>query len=230
MRKTVIGIDISKMTIDATIVYFGKEESYHYSFLNKKLGYEQLLKWVKEKSNEPDVLFCIEDTGYYGRDLCTYLEKKDKEYTIINPVEIKKSVGLVREKSDKYDSKLIAIYGLKFPERLRSDKVIKKELLGLQLLLSQRNLLQAKELDFQRNIKQLKHCLSSDSIAKKIVKENAKTRKYIQKERKKIEERIEEYISSKPAIKKNYDLLQSITGIGPIISINYLKIIVVFLK
>lgn len=218
MRKTVIGIDISKMTIDATIVYFGKEESYHYSFLNKKLGYEQLIKWVKEKSNDPDVLFCIEDTGYYGRDLCTYLENKDKEYAIINPVEIKKSVGLVREKSDKYDSKLIAIYGLKFPERLRSDKVIKKELLGLQLLLSQRNLLQAKELDFQRNIKQLKHCLSSDNIAKKIVKENAKTRKYIQKERKKIEERIEDYISSKPAIKKNYDLLQSITGIGPIIS------------
>ena len=76
MRKTVIGIDISKMTIDATIVYFGKEESYHYSFLNKKLGYQQLIKWVKEKSKDPDVLFCIEDTGYYSRDLCTYIKER----------------------------------------------------------------------------------------------------------------------------------------------------------
>ena len=218
MRKTVIGIDISKVTIDATIVYFGKEESYHDSFLNKKLGYEKLLKWISEKSKDKKRLFCIENTGHYGRDLCTYLEKKNQEYAIINPVEIKNSVGLVREKSDKFDSKIIAIYGLKFPERLRSDKVIAEELLGLQLLLSQRNLLQAKELDFQRNLKQLKYCLSSDKIAKRIVKENAKTRKYIQKERKKVEERTEEYIASKPAIKKNYDLLQSITGIGPIIS------------
>lgn len=218
MRKTVIGIDISKLTIDATIVYFGKEESYHDSFLNKKFGYEKMLKWISEKSNDEERLICIEDTGYYGRDLCLFLDKKNQEYAIINPVEIKKSVGLVREKSDKNDSKIIAIYGLKFPERLRSEKIIEEELLGLQLLLTHRNLLQSKELDFQRSLKQLKYCLSSNKIAKQIVKESLTIRKRIQKERKKIEERMEDYIAGIPSIKKNYDLLQSITGIGPIIS------------
>ena len=66
MRKTVMGIDISKVTIDATIVYFGKEESHHDSFLNKKLGYEKLLKWILEKSKDKKRLFCIENTGHYG--------------------------------------------------------------------------------------------------------------------------------------------------------------------
>jgi transposase len=218
MRKTVIGIDISKLTIDATILYFGKTENYHKSFLNKKFGFKKVLEWIATKSNDKNQLFCIEDTGFYGRDLCLFLEKEDQEYAIINPVEIKKSVGLVREKSDKNDSKIIATYGLKFPERLRSQKVVKSELLGLQLLLTQRNLLQNKELDFQRSLKQLKHCLSSDKVAKMIVKENAKTRKFLQQKRKATEQQLEEYIASIPALKKNYDLLQSITGIGPIIS------------
>ncbi len=222
MRTTVIGIDISKSTIDATIVFVDKQDSYHDSFLNKSLGFEQLYKWVKEKSTTSVVVFCIENTGLYGRNLCIYLEKMNQEYTIINAVEIKLSMGIKREKSDKSDSKMIALYGLKFPERLRTGTLIKEGLLGLQLLLTQRKLLQAKELDFQRNIKLLKHCLSTDKVAKMILKENARHHKYLQKERKKIEEKLDQYVASKPLLYKNYELLKSVSGIGTIIALHVL--------
>jgi len=221
MRKTVIGIDISKSTIDATIVFLDQEQSYHDSFLNKLLGFKQLLKWAKENCQK-EVLFCIENTGHYGRSLCKYLDKYNQEYTLLNAVEIKLSMGIKREKSDKSDSKMIALYGLKFPERLRTGTLLKEELLGLQLLLTQRKLLQAKELDFQRNIKLLKHCLSDDNTAKTILKENARHRKYLQKERKKIEVKIDKYVISRPLLNRNYKLLKSVSGIGTIIALQVL--------
>lgn len=40
-----IGLDISKSTLDATIVRFGKSEIYHDAFLNKALGFKQFGAW-----------------------------------------------------------------------------------------------------------------------------------------------------------------------------------------
>lgn len=219
MRKLVIGIDISKSTIDATIVYLEKKETYHDAFLNKNIGFNHLLKWGKKHSENSPLFFCIENTGHYGRALCKYLEKEGEEYAQINASEIKMSMGIKREKSDKSDSKMIALYGLKFPERMHAGNLLKEDLLNLQLMLAERKLIQEKELAFQRSLKLTKHCLSDNKIAKEQVKRNSRLRKYLQKERKKVEGDIEEYVAEISAIKKNYDLLQTIPGIGKIIAL-----------
>jgi transposase len=218
MRKVVIGIDVSKRTLDASMVFStDANKNVHDSFLNKKLGFEQLLDWSLLQGNT-EVFFCIENTGHYGRQLSEYLDTHGQQYALVNAAEIKLSMGIKREKSDKTDAYMIAQYGLKFPERMRENTLLASEILGLQLLLSQRKLLQEKELAFQRNLKLLKHCLSTDATAKLIIKDNTRHRAYLQKCRKKVEQKIEGYISGLPMLKTNYDLLQSIPGIGPIIA------------
>ena len=220
MRNYYVGIDTSKKTIDASIVSSKDQKSFHDSFLNKPLGFKKLVAWSKQKSNDETVFFCIENTGHYSRNLCQFLEKSKQEFSIINAAEIKLSSGIKREKSDKKDSELIATYGLKFPERLQTETMLNDQLLGLQLLLSQRKLLQNKELDFQRNIKMMKHCLSNDKVAKYIVKKNTSLKKYLHKNREDVELKIDQYVESNPLLKISYDLLTSIVGIGQIIALN----------
>ncbi len=100
MKKMVVGIDISKATIDAYIVNASDvHEMYHDSFLNKPFGFKQLLKWVNSKESK-EVFYCIENTGYYSRSLCDFLKSNDLEFAQVNAAEIKMSMGIKREKSD----------------------------------------------------------------------------------------------------------------------------------
>lgn len=219
MDKVVIGVDVSKSTIDVCLV--GADNSGHFEhdqFLNKQFGFEQMAEWINRHTKE-DVFVCIENTGHYSRRLTEFLKTKQIDFALVNAAEIKLSMGIKREKSDKSDAYMIALYGVKFPERMRRNTLLEDDLLGLQLLLSQRKLLQEKELAFQRSFKLTKHCLPANQVAKSLVKDNEKHRKYLQKERKRVEQRIQEYLTTLPRVKANYDLLLSIPGIGPIIAL-----------
>ena len=217
--NVVIGLDISKSTLDATIVRFGKPESDHDSFLNKGFGFKQLRGWFESKLSEADqVLICMEHTGHYAQKLLKYLQEYGYDSAQINPLKIKRSMGMRREKSDKADSKVIALYGLRFQDEIFLEGVSDDEYLELQLLLAHRKRIQEKMLSFQRQEKYLKHCLS-ESYAKVIIRDLAKYRKYFGKELKQTDARLDDFIRSQPMLNQTYDLLQSIPGIGRIISL-----------
>lgn len=216
MKTVVVGIDISKCTIDATVGFSGKENCYHDSFLNKPFGHGQLLQWAGKYGNVDSLFFCLEHTGYYGRGISSLLDKKGFEYALVNPLSIKRSMGLRREKSDKYDSKVIAMYGLKFYKELRTGTMLKEELLVLQMFLSHRKRIQEKELAYQRQEKLLRHCFSRQKSVKFFLDDVKKQRLYFKKHRGKIEAKMDEYVLSVPAILTNYSLLTSIPGIGRI--------------
>ena len=219
MYNVVIGLDISKSTLDATLVRFGTSDSFHDAFLNKPLGFKQLKKWFDAKvSKEDQCLICMEHTGHYGHKLLAYLQQFDHDTAQINPLKIKRSMGMRREKSDKADSKVIALYGLRFQDEISVSGPPEEVFLALQLLLAHRKRIQEKMLSFQRQDKYLKHCLS-DNCAKVIIRDLTKYRKYFTKELKRNDSRIDEFIDLNPALKRNSELMQSIPGIGRIISL-----------
>lgn len=219
MYNLVIGLDISKSTLDATCVRFSQKQHYHDSFLNKKLGFQHLVKWIDKHQNQGDqVLVCMEHTGHYAQKLITFLQLKSYDVAQINPLKIKRSMGLRREKSDKADSKVIALYGLKFQEEFQINVLTQAEFLDLQLLLAHRKRIQEKMLAFQRQNKYLKHCLSN-TCAKKIIKDLERFKKYFAKELRTIDAKLDDFVEQHPAIKRNFELLGTIPGIGRIISL-----------
>jgi len=219
MYNLVIGMDISKSTVDATIVRFGEKPSFHDSFLNKKFGFGQLIKWINQfKKTDDQVLICMEHTGHYAQKMVEFLRKQDYDVAQINPLKIKRPMGLRREKSDKADSKIIALFGLKFQEELHINTLTEGVFLSLQLLLAHRKRIQEKMLAFQRQIKYLKHCLSND-CSKCVLKDMERFRTYFSKELRRIDKKIDQFIESNPRLNHNYELLQSIPGIGRIISL-----------
>jgi len=220
MFNLVIGIDISKATLDATIIKLGSNQPLHDSFLNKNLGFKQLINWTRKQQNDNEhILFCMEHTGYYSQSLCSFLDKQKLDFALINPLLIKRSMGFRREKSDKRDSEMIALYGIRFQDEIQVNNLLKDEILQLQLFLAHRKRLQKQELGLQKQDKHLMHCLSESCT--KVIRADIKSLKAILKARRlKIEKHIDELINQCQALKIHFDLLVSIPGVGPITALH----------
>lgn len=221
MKSKVVGLDISKNTIDATIVFQGSDENWHDSFLNKEFGFNQLLKWVSNFTLPPEVLFCLEHTGYYSRELCRFLDKQALDYALLNALSIKRSMGMRREKSDKYDSLVIARYGLKFYDELKPGSFLQGDLLRFQLLLAHRKRTQEKEMAYHHQEKHLKHCFRNDPSVGFVLSDLKKQRLFLHKHRLLIEAHLDEILINS-ALKEHYDLLRSIPGVGKITALTTL--------
>lgn len=83
MKKICIGIDVSKETLDVTVIHI---ESYElmeklgYSkFENRPSGFRSMTAWVrkviKSRGQMDEALFCMETTGSYDLPLCYWLHK-----------------------------------------------------------------------------------------------------------------------------------------------------------
>ena len=100
----IYGIDVSKDTIDVVC----KKE--HCIFENNIKGFKQFRKIIKDES-----LCVMEVTGIYHLPLATFLYKNDIAVAVVNPLSIKRfsQMYLRRNKTDKADAKMIALYGEK---------------------------------------------------------------------------------------------------------------------
>ncbi len=218
MYNVVIGVDISKSTLDLCLVKWGTEQAAHGSFLNKPFGFGQVDEWVTGQLCHTDtVMFCLEHTGYYGHQFCFFLKQKGYDYAAVNPLQIKHSMGFRREKSDKADALSIARYGLRFQQGLHLNTNLEDELLALQVLVNHRKHLQKQELALNNRHKVLSSCLS-DTYTKVVLKDALSLKSLIRKRRRKTEKQIEQLITVNSPLRKTYDLLVSIPGIGPVIS------------
>jgi transposase len=102
----VIGIDVSKLTIDAHIHH----RAVHRVFLNTSKGYKALLLWTEPYLKEQCYFFCFENTGHYSTNLSVYLSENTVDYLEESPLAIKRSAGIARGKTDRLDATMIARY------------------------------------------------------------------------------------------------------------------------
>lgn len=218
MTKLVIGVDISKSTLDCCLLRWGDKKGIHKAFLNKDLGFKQILKWLKEQLNESEnILVCMEHTGYYGVKFCQFLQQHAIDYAAVNPLQIKHSMGFRREKTDKADALAIAQYALRTQDDLFLNDSLSNELLSLQVLVNYRKQLQKIELGLKHRNGNINHCLPKEYTTL-IGEQTTNLHQQIRKQYKDIEKQINLFIKSKPALLQTYNLLISVPGVGPVIA------------
>lgn len=106
--KVNVGIDISKSSFDVAIPQKQKEGYLHKKFSNDVEGFEKFFKELEAGSH------CVmEASGVYYLQLAIFLHQKGMRVSVINPLTIKRfsQMRLVRAKTDKRDSAIIAEYG-----------------------------------------------------------------------------------------------------------------------
>lgn len=115
----VIGLDVSKDTIDATLITTKGSKDY-IKISNNTEGFENLINWIKTKRIRK-IAISMEATGIYYEQAAEYLSAL---YTIfvINPLKIKEYAKsqFSHTKTDKADSKLIAEFSNRHLDKLTS--------------------------------------------------------------------------------------------------------------
>jgi transposase len=106
--KVNVGIDISKNSFDVAIPFKNKEGYSHHKFSNNVTGFEKFLKHL-----EPESSCIMEASGVYYLQLAVYLHNQGMRVSVVNPLTIKRfsQMRLMRTKTDKKDSAMIAEYG-----------------------------------------------------------------------------------------------------------------------
>ncbi len=216
--KETIGIDVSKLTLD---VYLNKAALYK-QFSNDQVGFKKILSWVKSKELEPqELLFCFEHTGWYCLLLGYFLHDNGMSYCCVNPIEIKRSMGLKRGKSDKADAKEIAYYAWLRKDDLEPSTPPATKLIELQRMMSLREQL-VKHATAQKNL-----CAGMENLTGKyapdfsvnIIRENLE---HLESQIRKVEKAMNSLIKGDEEMLVNYKLSKTVKGVGQVLAIQML--------
>lgn len=210
-----VGADLSKRTIDLVI----HSTRNHLCIENSNLGFKQLLAWLKQsKLDLPQIILVMEHTGLYSFCFEKFLHQKGIRFSKVNAVDIKFSIGITRGKSDKVDAARIARYGAEKQERLKIQTQISKTLESLKMLSTSRDKLVRTRAGLKTSVEEFHNIGMSER--EPALRAQLKVIKCLDKEISILEDQIKTTIRQEKELSRNYDLLISINGVGPVVATN----------
>lgn len=211
--KSIIGIDISKSTLDAYL----KINHSHATFSNNEKGYLELVEWVMENSGlvlAKELLFGFESTGIYSSQIASFLERYGLPFYIMSGLELKRSLGIRRGKSDKADSKDIAEYLYEKQEKITPTVLPSQTILSLKKLLSYRERLVKERAAFKTPLKEYDSVIPENGM--KVYQSSHETViACLNEQIKTIENEMEQLLKKDSFLTEQYNLINSIKGVGP---------------
>jgi transposase len=215
IKKEVIGIDVSKLTLDVFI----HSLKHHFIVSNNPAGFSKLLQviWKELPGNKENLFFCFEDTGKYSLPLCIFLNGEKLNFTMVPAIDIKRSLGLVRGKSDKKDAGFIALYAWRKRDEIKPTVFPAGVIIRIKQLLSLRNKLVKHKKAYQTAMCDIQDYFK-EGDSQFYLDVNKRVIKSLSSEMESNEKEIETIIKSDPEVQKNYKILKTVPGIGKIIA------------
>lgn len=213
--KELIGIDVSKNVLDVFLL----SASYHFTVENSPAGFASLLETVCSKLNckSGDLFFCFENTGRYSRLLSLFLQESGIIFSMVPAIDIKQSKGMVRGKSDRKDAEMIAQYAYRKRDELIHTVLHSAEVSQLRQLIVLRDKLIRNRTGYKNSLKDLQdfYCPGESDFIRDT---QERLIKQFDKEIAVVEKQIDSIICSIPGWEKNFRLIQSVKGVGPVLS------------
>jgi transposase len=208
----IIGADLSKESID----FFSHQLQSHLKIENSVNGFQRMLKWLTDqKICCSNVMIVMEHTGLYSYHMEAFLHEHQLCFTKVSALAIKRSLGLVRGKNDKIDAQRIARYGFEKKDVLVAANKPNKVIERLQMLHSTRERLVKHRASLICAIKEYGKILKQSDL---IIKSQLSLVKGFTEQIKKIEARISELITQEQPVNQNFQLLQTIKGVGEVVA------------
>ena len=200
-----VGIDVSKKTLDVTALMPDKTSLGHIKVSNDKKGFKKISKWLE--TLEAQAHICFESTGSYSRGLESYLHDYTSfRVSVCNPYSINLYIKskLSRTKTDKADSKHIAMYVLEM-----SPKATTKQDPVMSQLREKQRYIESLKRKKNHLVSELEHY--SDI---QVISEIKKSIKNLERQMERLEKKMVKFCSEHAHIKKQVELLESIRCIG----------------
>jgi transposase len=216
-KNLFIGIDFSKKTLDVSMLHRSEPGKVCYrQFENTREGCVELLKWIKGHGKEAKEkwLFCGEHTGLYSLPLSEFLIKKGLFIWLENPLQIKLSIGIKRDKNDKLDSRDIALYAFRYQDKAKCYQLPDAPLKSLELLFSFRERLIRNKHVLLVSSKGMRAVMQKDETVCYIYEQSKKNIELINKQVKEVEWKMLALIQQEESLSRNYTLITSIKGVA----------------
>jgi len=213
----VIGIDVSKAKLDSSwirdLVAMKIKSKIQ---VNNPAGHQALMDWAMKHTGEDitGLHFVMEATGVYHETLAYTLHAAGALVSVINPAQIRdyaKSLGS-QSKTDKKDSVVIARYAM-----TQSPKLWEPERMEIRQLKALIARCDAVKKDIQRELNRMEKAKTS-AVSTQVHTSIETIHAQLEAERKRLESLIDDHIDNHPDLKKDRALLESIPGVGPVIS------------
>jgi transposase len=220
--KFFIGIDVSKDKLDVA-VWCDSQWVFSGTLGNTAKEIAKLLRLLR-KNFQLDVsnaLFCMEHTGMYSKILLKVLQQHHSTTWIESALQIKKSLGIQRGKSDQVDAKRIAEYAFRYQDKLTpwqppavSIQKLRELLVVRERLVKSRKSLMVTLGDskrfMERELYKIHHKASQGPI------------KALKKSIQQVEYQIREVLDSDENLKRLSSLIDSVEGVGLIITSHFI--------
>jgi transposase len=208
----VLGIDLAKLTFDATLLTTSGAQHYH-SFPNTPEGFTQLQAWLTQQGIT-QVHACMEATNVYWEALATWLHAHGHIVSVVNPARIKgfAQATMQRNKTDKLDSAVIAFFCR--THKPAAWQPLTDEQRRLRALVRHREDLLQTQLQQQNRLRD-----TSDSLVVASLKVVLET---LASQLEAVERAIKEHVQAHAELRANLELLTSIVGIGAVTAVKLL--------
>jgi transposase len=214
-----VGIDISKQSFDVAII--NEKATKSFRFENTLKGSKAFLRLLKnQRIPIEQTIICMEHTGIYARMLITKLLQVQANFCVEMSLRINRSLGIQRGKNDKIDAVRIAQYAIKNAGELELYKPIPEILEKIKTLIKIRQQLVNFKADLNKYPNEVKQF--DKELGKLALKQVKNTNKCLEKEIKRIEAELKEYILSDEKLNKTVGLVTSVTGIGIITALYFI--------
>lgn len=218
MEKIFIGVDISKDTFDYFTVNENFEELGKLGVVeNNRKAIKAFIKSLNELGKK-NLWICMEHTGHYGALLVQELTFASIQFSLINPIEIKRSLGLVRGKTDAIDAKRIAFYGATHKYKLTPYSLPTEALRKLKALMTTRDRYAKILVQLKNGVKANKLLNKTVDVQKAIDSDTLMIQMTTKLKAQKEKEMLE-IIKESQDLKKTYDKIIKVIGVGPITAI-----------
>jgi len=206
-----IGIDVDKLNLVVRVHTTQLENV----FGNNLNGFKQFDKWIKQEVKLPkeNILIAFEHTGLYSLQLSVFLKEQQYLYAVLSGLELKKSLGIKRGKTDKIDAKNIALYAYRCKEEIKPYQLAEESLLKLKRLITLRDRLVKQRRGYKTSLKEIKKILTR--AEDNVLFETYETMiKCLNKQINKVDEAMMQIINSDEELSRIYSLITSIRGVG----------------
>jgi len=209
-----IGIDVSKNEVDFAIMN-EKNLLFHEEVKN---DITEIIPFIVRLKSMPKFsiaksLFCMESTGIYCNHLLYCFKLFKANIVVENPIHIKKSLGLVRDKNDKADAIRIAQYALKNKDALRLWVPKRQVIFDLANLAAIRSRLLSTQIALKTPIKELNMFVNEEVIQRsEAMCHNSLLA--LKNDLKNVDDNIQLLILADPRLKRLHEIITSVPNIG----------------
>ncbi len=213
--SNIIGIDVSKASLDCAYLRDPDQKKTKRLRCDNDMNcFASLVAWAETRSELPvgSLAFIIEPTHVYHEQLVQFLYNSGATVYLVNPGKVRKfaeGIGIL-SKNDLIDADLLVRYGL-LAKKLNAYAPVAQEVNDLRSLLNRLEVLERNlrsELNRQEKVGKTMvfHRLEQQSIARAVKRLKAEIITF--------KRAIRECINSAPSLRQNFDLLQTIPGVG----------------